>query len=370
MRGPQPYFDIISDTVGCAPFEASMEISGINVSEFILHLNDPNLNTISASSDTIINFTYNMPGVYDIFLRGSDSFYNQTSMNFYTCTEWFPDTTQDQWPRRQVIVLDQPPADIDYDLPICPGVEVTFTSISDTIYKDFVWEIDTSVFDPGNSSVNYTFEDTGTYLVRLLPYYDPPAPYFVACYDTVEQLVTVSHVKAGFTYAQIDNCSGFQFNDSSVNASSHAWDFGHPVSGDENNSTEVNPMHSYSPDTGTFRVCLVVGNDDGCTDEYCEDISSVYRTYADFYNVFTPGIDGKNDRFAPQVDGEDIYDLKIYNRWGEVVFSTDSKLIQWDGTDQFSGAELPAGTYYYILNYRFECTGEEDEVRGMVELIR
>ncbi|MBR9860312.1 PKD domain-containing protein [bacterium] len=370
MRGPQPYFDIISDTAGCAPFEAEFELSGINISEFILHLGDNMNSTISSNRDTSMKFTYKDPGVYDIYLAGTDSFFNQNSGNFYTCTEWFPDSTQDWYPQRRIWVLPTPPADFSFQEPVCPGVPFDLTSTSDTAYKFFSWQIDTSYFDSAGSPVSYTFQDTGTYDVTLYPFYDPPAPFYKTCFDTISKSIEVSYVRAGFTVDEVGNCSGFAFLDSSDAAVSYSWDFGHPASGDSNTSDLQNPTHTYTPDTGIFEVCLTVTNQAGCVDTYCEEINPSFQVYATAYNVFTPGSDGKNDFFAPRVEGEDIYDLKIFNRWGELVFQSNTKAVQWDGTDMRTGEELPAGTYFYIFKYRFECTGEEDQIEGMVEMIR
>jgi gliding motility-associated-like protein len=169
---------------------------------------------------------------------------------------------------------------------------------------------------------------------------------------------------------QDNNCAGYAFSDSSVNAISFEWNFGHPISGSDNWSAERNPRHTYAPDTGLFSVCLLVSNSDGCRDSICKELISAYTVYAELYNVFTPGSDASNDVFLPKIEGSDKYKIQIYNRWGEMVFSSSNPLFGWDGTDQKSGAELPGGTYFYILEYRFECTGEEEKVYGAVELIR
>ena len=49
-------------------------------------------------------------------------------------------------------------------------------------------------------------------------------------------------------------------------------------------------------------------------------------------NAFTPNGDGNNDLF--QIYGEDIktVSMKVFNRWGELVYSTTNSLAGWDGT--------------------------------------
>ncbi len=67
-------------------------------------------------------------------------------------------------------------------------------------------------------------------------------------------------------------------------------------------------------------------------------------------NAFTPNNDGINDFFTlPNLPVENCYyrfaNIKIYNRWGKKVFESDTKDFAW------SGDKLPAGVYYYILDY-------------------
>ncbi len=73
-------------------------------------------------------------------------------------------------------------------------------------------------------------------------------------------------------------------------------------------------------------------------------------------NVFTPNDDGSNDLFhikALPVDCFDSFKLKIYNRWGTLMFDTDDFLFQWDGRNK-TGNKLPEGVYYYILDATFK----------------
>ena len=78
-------------------------------------------------------------------------------------------------------------------------------------------------------------------------------------------------------------------------------------------------------------------------------------------NAFTPNSNGQNDRFIPYpFCFINKIELQIYNRWGEVVFTTSDPNIDWDGTNQ-NGDELPSGTYYYT------CSVFEERVTGIVE---
>ncbi|WP_268223685.1 Ig-like domain-containing protein, partial [Sinomicrobium oceani] len=74
------------------------------------------------------------------------------------------------------------------------------------------------------------------------------------------------------------------------------------------------------------------------------------------YNEFSPNGDGFNDTFV--IDGIQLYPnnvLKVYNRYGSLVFQTSNYNNDWDGVANKSGAimskdRLPVGTYFYVLD--------------------
>jgi len=77
-------------------------------------------------------------------------------------------------------------------------------------------------------------------------------------------------------------------------------------------------------------------------------------------NVFTPNGDNVNDFFVPFPYRfvKDI-DLKIYDRWGVLVFQTTDPDIRWNGRDMNSGKLCTDGVYYYA------CTVYEIRVEGL-----
>ncbi|MEO8088359.1 MAG: gliding motility-associated C-terminal domain-containing protein [Bacteroidota bacterium] len=104
-------------------------------------------------------------------------------------------------------------------------------------------------------------------------------------------------------------------------------------------------------------------------------------------SVFTPNGDHNNDLFHPcdsttanelQIKNCPPYknvfdiDLKIYNRWGSIVFETTDKDINWDGTNKFSKGDCPDGVYYYtcIVNFIRLNGIESKQLHGYIHLIR
>ena len=68
-----------------------------------------------------------------------------------------------------------------------------------------------------------------------------------------------------------------------------------------------------------------------------------------FYNTFTPNGDGNNDTFyIGNIYKYPNNKLEIYNRNGKLVYSANGYVNSWDG--KAFGMELPAATYYYVLD--------------------
>jgi gliding motility-associated-like protein len=123
-------------------------------------------------------------------------------------------------------------------------------------------------------------------------------------------------------------------------------------------------------------------------DHGCKDTASVLVTFPSWHalvpdtlvNVFTPNGDGKNDMFYPfygrkynEHDVEkqtDFYNIYIYNRWGKLVFQSDSYMNAWTGNDH--GEAQDDGTYYFIVKYKSNCGTKADIItkKGFVQLLR
>lgn len=69
-------------------------------------------------------------------------------------------------------------------------------------------------------------------------------------------------------------------------------------------------------------------------------------------DVFSPNGDGFNDEFRPflPISYVDSVDLKIFNRWGGLVFESVDPLIKWKGENQVSGEKVSDGVYFYTIS--------------------
>jgi len=78
-------------------------------------------------------------------------------------------------------------------------------------------------------------------------------------------------------------------------------------------------------------------------------------------NVFTPNGDGKNDFFTPLPNWRFVkdVDIKIYDRWGLLMFETNDPYVMWDGTNKDTNGKCSDGTYFYV------CTVNEIRIDGI-----
>ena len=68
-------------------------------------------------------------------------------------------------------------------------------------------------------------------------------------------------------------------------------------------------------------------------------------------NAFSPNGDGVNDKWIIEnIQGYPDCTVKVFNRYGQAVFSSTGYSKPWDGT--LNGTPLPVGTYYYIIDTR------------------
>lgn len=83
--------------------------------------------------------------------------------------------------------------------------------------------------------------------------------------------------------------------------------------------------------------------------------------------AFTPNGDNLNDLF--RVFGQYIinFEMRIFNRWGELMFTTRDMEEGWDGT--FNGREMPEGTYVFVAEIS-DLAGRVHERSGSVHLLR
>jgi gliding motility-associated-like protein len=120
-------------------------------------------------------------------------------------------------------------------------------------------------------------------------------------------------------------------------------------------------------DSGIYKVKLEAGNSQNCSDSFVFDLIVYPKVFIFIPNVFTPNDDEDNELFKPSIVGVDSFELSIYNRWGGLVFETNSLTEFWDGT--FRGKFVPDGDYLYYLK-AWRAARKFESVSGTIKVIR
>lgn len=291
---------------------------------------------------------YNAPGTYTVTMRMIDS----TACNS-------PETVS------KTITINSLRVTAAFNIPdsICVGVPLDLNDNS-TNAVTRQW-----AFGDGRSStqtaVRHVYTTPGTYTV-VLTSRNPAACNLV---DSASRTIFVSPVpNADFSFAPIIPVpnTAIDFTNKSTDATNYVWSFG-----DNSGSNEVNPSHLYRK-SGKYTVCLVAYNKGGCADTVCKQVEADVLTRAELPTAFSPNGDGSNDRFYVRGGGIEKSTLKVFNRWGQMVFeSIDAPANQesygWDGT--FNGKEQEMEVYAYVLEVTY-IDGSTAQRKGNVTLIR
>ena len=133
-----------------------------------------------------------------------------------------------------------------------------------------------------------------------------------------------------------------------------------------NNSNIANPVALLSE---SQQYVLKVQSPSGCSATDTINIV-VYKVKPGLYvpNAFTPNGDGNNDVFRPIPIGmKSISYFKVYNRRGQLIFSSTVQNKGWDGT--FKGSAQDADVYVWIVE-GVDYLGKTIFQKGTVTLIR
>ncbi|MEX2336820.1 MAG: gliding motility-associated C-terminal domain-containing protein [Fulvivirga sp.] len=109
-------------------------------------------------------------------------------------------------------------------------------------------------------------------------------------------------------------------------------------------------------------------NDPGLQESISNTITVIKPVYIYYPDAFTPDGNGLNEEF--KINGQFIttYQLRIYNRWGEMIYISDDMNEGWNGTTA-NGKQFPHGTYAFIAEMR-DMAGREHTRTGTILLLR
>ncbi len=255
------------------------------------------------------------------------------------------------------------------------GLEVQFTAAGSAYAEvySYTWDFGDGETGTG-ANIYHTYEQAGAFYVKMTAssnegagedyeyktirvYSNPKASFEVS-----PKLVMLNtDLEARVEFFNLSEC-----NDTSGCA--YVWNFG-----DGSTSISRDVTHNYSPDPDDvpikYDISLLVTTAHACADSLTlyEEVEIIGAGEIKFPNAFTPNGDGLNDTFRPVSEGVIKYELLVYNRWGELIFTTKDLSAGWDGKVKSEYAK--PDVYVWKAQGKF-TNGRSFELAGDVTLIR
>ncbi|WP_350286941.1 gliding motility-associated C-terminal domain-containing protein [uncultured Croceitalea sp.] len=135
---------------------------------------------------------------------------------------------------------------------------------------------------------------------------------------------------------------------------------------DSNGMQVGTSMDLFNMPTGDYTLTITDGSCSATLGPLTIDCNTNQNQDIVIANTMTPNGDGANDTFIILgLENHPNNSLKIYNRWGNLVYDKKNYTNQWDGT--YQGKLLPVATYYYILNLN---NSDQKIHKGYITILR
>lgn len=299
-----------SDTMGCEPYTINLTNTSQRADEWAWDFDDG-----GGSADYNTSYTYLSNGVYTIRM-------NIKNQNGCVDTAY-----------QEVIVNRTPIAEVTADTTICEGDTILLIAKGADIYQ---WEPSTALGRPNN-------DITEAFPIRDISY-DVYIRTVAGCRDSNSVNIEVQPKPEPYTLMDTALIIGekVQFDVYSGASFSYLW----------SPDSAISCINCPDPTTMPFNSILYfvdISDPFNCfnsRDSVRVDIKVAFSL--DFPKAFSPNGDGKNDKIFVRGWGlKELLELKIYNRWGEVVYESNDLNAGWDGT--FRGQPQNVETYIYTI---------------------
>src|SRR5258706_2960063 len=127
--------------------------------------------------------------------------------------------------------------------------------------------------------------------------------------------------------------------------------------------SDVNSLTPTVSPTADITYTLSARSVYGCTNEDQVLVKVVAGIFVP--NAFTPNNDGKNDNWQiPFLDPSFGADVRVFNRYGQLVYHAAGEVVSWDGT--VNGMPQSSGTYVYSITFKTSSL----KLSGTVTIVR
>lgn len=245
----------------------------------------------------------------------------------------------------------------------CESLPVIFTNLTLNTQQS-VWNFGNGETSSLSDQVNTNFIEDGSYSVALT------VTDQNGCIGTSEKqnYITV-FPKPIASFSTSSDYFGFEVNEinfenNSVGANHYIWKFSDII------STEENLSYNFSQISENIIINLNVSNQYGCKDSTSKILA--YKNIQTFYvpNTFTPDGNKFNNTFSPVFPSNftpNSFRMRIYSRWGTLIFETFDHQKSWDGS--FKNEKVQDGSYCWEIIFQDENL-QKKEFRGHLSLLK
>ncbi|MDA3882129.1 MAG: PKD domain-containing protein [Bacteroidales bacterium] len=356
-------FDI--DTIGCAPYEVSFvnKSVGLNQNNYTWDFGD---GTTSMEENPTHSFM-TVDSIYNVSL----------SMEASVC---------DHTKAKPIYTYPLPVVEYITDTAICVGETVSIEALGD--FSAISWRPSQLFANPTNSKTTVTVPQSMYLNADLVSQYDcestdslfmyvqQHAAYIGApdslllYYFSADSLRFTSEITSKLVAGE-----KYNLNNDEITGIIYSWTPANYLSCDDCASPDVDlecgkagyPNCLDFP--GELEYTVYMSDVLGCfTEERTIRFEIVTDSKARMPQAFTPNSDGSNDfAFVRGWGVKEFLEVRIYNRWGQMVFMSKNIDAGWDG--RFKGEPQKADTYSYTIKY-ISSENKEEFVKGYITLLR
>jgi len=338
------FLDFIATSPICRYDEStlSIHISNSNFNSYTVSLQDSILKSYTIDTNGLLIAT-GLPIILTPNFSCNPVIISLTDEN--GCTAVVNDNVHIEVKQLPVLAVNEP--DICIGTPSFTLVNATPTGGSykiEGVSTDF---FDASNLNPGNYNISYSYTDPIT-----------------SCSNQTTEILTISESpRAGMIFspqpANISDPNIFFRDNSNEEVLISEWDLGDGTIIYD----DLSFWHTYN-DIGSYTIRYYITNLYGCTDSVVKQLN-INPNYSTFIpNSFTPNNDGDNDIFYPVSTGFNSYNMKIFDRWGGIIFDEDD--LAWDGN---TNGKIIGGLYSYSITI-LDFKDKPFIYTGLVNLIR
>jgi gliding motility-associated-like protein len=242
----------------------------------------------------------------------------------------------------------------------CVPLKVAFTGNTVATGVVYTWNFGNGAMS-NLANQSFTYNQPGTYQVSVT------ATTSSGCTETTTSTITVyPKPVADFTHEFTNKVyyvgeDILKLTNLSSGATTYLWEFGNGM-----RDVTQNPQFLYTV-PGIYMITLTVTNSNGCQDVVKKEIVVKMRETIYIPNAFTPNGDSNNDMFSVKHENLVKLNISIFNRWGEIIYTSDKVDFAWDGN--YQGNPVHDGVYGYVLRAE-GYHGEKFNENGKVTLLR